>query len=207
MARYRAGLGMRHVALVAAAGLLTAACGGTIPPDGTNAMLTTPSVVIPAAEGIARGGVSRTLAQDVVRFSLVNGRFKFTTGRGDLAGTYGGFVTVPTRDRSTVAMTLQVTEGTRALAGATGTLVGDGGGAFVTGGRFVLTLTGEHPNVGRTPGLRSFMRRPWAKRRCRSRVAPTITGSRRLRGEGTIKSIGRSLMELDSEIFETECLN
>ncbi len=106
-------------------------------------MLTTPSVVIPAAEGIARGGVSRTLAQDVVTFSLVNGRFKFTTGRGDLAGTYGGFVTVPTRDRSTVAMTLQVTEGSAALAGATGTLVGDGGGAFVTGGRFVLTLAGE----------------------------------------------------------------
>ena len=204
MARYRAGLGMRHVALVTAAGLLTAACGGTIPPDGTNAMLTTPSVVIPAVEGIARGGVSRTLAQDVVTFSLVNGRFKFTTARGDLAGTYGGFVTVPTRDRSTVAMTLQVTEGTRALAGATGTLVGDGGGAFVTGGQFVLSLTGDIRTSAEPQN---------------SKFHATVVGTAtlpitcsasnhlisQLRGEGTVKSIGRSVMELDSEILETNC--
>ena len=205
MARYRAGLGMRHVALVTAAGLLTAACGGTIPPDGTNAMLTTPSVVIPAAEGIAKGGVSGTLAQDVVMFSLVNGRFKFTTGTGDLAGTYGGFVTVLTRDRSTVAMTLQVTEGTRALAGATGTLVGDGGGAFVTGGQFVLSLTGDIRTSAEPQN---------------SKFHATVVGTAtlpitcsasnhlisQLRGEGTVKSIGRSVMELDSEILETKCL-
>jgi len=168
-------------------------------------MLTTPSVVIPAAEGIARGGVSRTLAQDVVMFSLVNGRFKFTTGTGDLAGTYGGFVTVLTRDRSTVAMTLQVTEGTRALAGATGTLVGDGGGAFVTGGQFVLSLTGDIRTSAEPQN---------------SKFHATVVGTAtlpitcsasnhlisQLRGEGTVKSIGRSVMELDSEILETKCL-
>ena len=49
MARIRAGLGMRHVAVVAAAGLFTVACSGTIPPDGSNATPTTPSAAVLAA--------------------------------------------------------------------------------------------------------------------------------------------------------------
>ena len=204
MARYRAGLGMRHVAVVVAAGLFTAACGGTIPPDGSNAMLTAPSALTPAAGTILTGEVSRTLAKDVVTFSLVNGRFKFTTRRGDLTGTYGGFVTVPKRDRSMVALTLQVTEGSNELAGATGTLVGDGGGAFVTGGQFVLSLTGDIRTSAEPQN---------------SKFHATVVGTAtlpiacsashhlisQLRGEGTIRSIGRSVMELDSEILETNC--
>ena len=203
MARYRAGLGMRHVALMAAGGLFTAACGGTIPPDGTNAMLTTPSVVTPA-ERIAVGDVSRTLAKDVVTFSLVNGRFKFTTGRGNLTGTYGGFVTVPTRDRSTVAMTLQVTEGSNELAGATGTLVGDGGGAFVTGGQFVLSLTGDI-RTSAEPQNSKFLATVVGTATLPLTCSASNHLMSQLRGEGTIKSLGRSVMELDSEIFETNC--
>jgi hypothetical protein len=167
-------------------------------------MLTAPSALTPAAGTILTGETSRTLAQDVVTFSLVNGRFKFTTGRGDLAGTYGGLVTVPTRDRSTVAMTLQVTEGTKELAGATGTLVGDGSGAFMTDGHFVLTLAGELRTSAQPQG---------------SKVQATVVGTAtllrtcsasnhlmsQLRGEGTVKSIGRSVMEFDSEILETRC--
>jgi len=204
MARYRAGLGMRHVALVAAAGLFAAACGGTIPPDGTNAMLTTPSVVTPAAARIAVGDVSRTLAKDVVMFSLVNGRFKFTTRRGDLKGTYSGVVTVPTGDRSTVAMTLQVTEGSNELAGATGTLVGDGGGAFVTGGQFVLSLTGDI-RTSAEPQNSKFLATVVGTATLPITCSASNHRISQLRGEGTIKSLGRSVMELDSEILETNC--
>jgi hypothetical protein len=102
-------------------------------------------------------------------------------------------------------MTLQVTEGTRELAGATGTLVGNGSGAFMTGGHFVLTLAGEVRTSAEPQG---------------SKVQATVVGTAtlpitcsannhlisQLRGEGTVKSIGRSVMEFDSEILETNCL-
>ena len=205
MARYRAGLEMRHVALVAAAGLFTAACGGTIPPDGTNAMLTTPSVVIPAAEGIARGGVSRTLAQDVVTFSLVNGRFKFTTRRGDLAGTYGGFVTVPTRDRSTVAMTLQVTEGTSSACRRHGHSGRRRRRRIRDGWAVRPVADGRHPDVGRTAELEVSCDGGGngdAADHVQRQQSPHLAG---YEAKAPIKSIGRSVMELDSEIFETNC--
>jgi hypothetical protein len=159
----------------------------------------------PAREVVVTGGVSRTLAKDVVTFSLTNGRFKLTSSRGELTGTYEGVVTASTGDRSTVAMTLQVTEGSGELAGATGTLVGDGGGAFLIGGNFILTLKGE-------------IRTSAAPRD--SRVHATVTGTAslpltcsasnhrisQLRGDGLFQPFGRSVMELDSEILETNCL-
>ena len=204
MARHRAGLGMRHLALAVAAGLFAVACGGSIPPEGPGAILTTPSSLTPAAEAVVTSDVSRTRAKDVVTFSLINGRFKVTSGRGELAGTYLGLVTASTRDRSTVAMTLQVTEGSRDLAGATGTLAGDGSGAFLTGGHFVLTLTGDIRTSAEPQG---------------SRVQTTVVGMAllpltcsasnhlisQLRGEGLLQPAGRSVMEFDSEILETNC--
>ena len=204
MARNRAGLGMRHVALAVAAGLFAVACDGTIPPEGTSAILTTPSPLTPTAEAVVTSDVSRTLAKDVVTFSLANGTFKFTTSLGELAGTYRGVITASTGDRSTVAMTLQVTDGSREFAGATGTLVGEGGGAFLTGGNFVLTLTGEIRTSAQPQG---------------SRVHATVAGTAslpltcsasnhlisQLRGAGPLQPAGRSVMEFDSEILETHC--
>ena len=204
MARYRAGLGMRHVAVVAAAGLFTAACGGTIPPDGSDAMLTTPSAAVLAAGAGVTGDGSRTVTRDVAMFTLANGTFKFTSRRGELAGTYVGLVTAPTPGRSTVAMTLQVTRGSDELAGATGTLVGEGSGGFTTGGDFKLKLTGD---------VRTSAE-PWG-----TTVHATVAGEAtlpttcsannrrilRLRGEGAIPTMGRFAMEFDSEILETNC--
>jgi len=205
MAGHRAGLGMRHVALAVAAGMFAVACGGTTPPEGTSAILPTPSPLSPAAGALVAGDVSRTLAKDAVTFSLTNGRFKFTSSRGELTGTYHGVVTAPEGDRSTVAMTLQVTEGSGELAGATGTLVGDGRGAFLTGGHFVLTLTGEIRTLAEPQD---------------SKVQTTVVGTAslpltcsasnhrisQLSGEGLLQPAGRSVMEFDSEILETNCL-
>ena len=205
MARHRAGLEMLPVALAVAAGLCAVACGGTIPPDGASTIPTTPSSLAPASAVVGPGGVSRTLAKDVVTFSLINGRFKLTSSSGELTGTYEGVVKASTGDRSTAAMTLQVTGGSGELAGATGALVGEGGGAFLTGGNFVLSLTGQ-------------IRTSTAPRDVR--VHATLTGTAslpltcsasnhvisRLRGEGPLQPFGRSAMEFDSEILETNCL-
>ena len=84
------------------------------------------------------------MTRDVATFTLANGTFKFTSRRGELAGTYVGLVTAPTPlGCATAAMTLQVTRGSGELTGATGTLVGEGSGGFTTGGDFKLKLTGD----------------------------------------------------------------
>ena len=91
------------------------------------------------------------------------------------------------------------------LAGATGTLVGDGGGAFVTGGQFVLSLTGDI-RTSAAPQNAKFHATVVGTATLPTTCSASNHRISQLRGEGTIRSIGRSVMELDSEILETSCL-
>jgi hypothetical protein len=169
-------------------------------------MLTAPSAVTAAAGVVEAGSVSQTLAKDVVTFSLVNGEFTFTTRRGELAGTYRGVVTVPTSGHPKVAMTLQVTEGSQELSGATGTLEGEGGGAFVTGGDFMLRLTGDVRTSAEPAGAK-FQVTVVGEATLPLTCSANDRRLSRLSGEGTISTLGRSGMEFESEILETECVN
>ena len=204
MPRHRSGFGMGAVSLAAVVGLAASACGGAIPRDGTSALFTTPSAATSAAGLGLATEPSRALAREVISFTLANGTFTFKTENGELTGTYTGFVTDSTSGRPMVTMTLQVTGGSNVFAGATGTLVGDGKGAFLTGGRFVLSLEG----VVRTSAVPAG-----------SRFHTTVVGTAtlaamcsannhiisRLRGEGTIPTLGRARVELESEIVQTGC--
>jgi hypothetical protein len=191
--------------LATVGGLSAAACGGANPLAGTNALVTTPSAVAVAAVGLANDNGSRTLTKDVVTFTLANGTFTFTSPNGSLKGTFGGLVAVPIEGRPKVGMTLQVTEGTSAFAGATGTLVGEGGGAFVTGGDFVLRLTGD-VRTSAEPGGVGFHATVVGEATLPLACSASNRRISRLRGEGTIPTVGRSGMEFDSEIVETNCL-
>jgi len=167
-------------------------------------MLTTPSAAVLAPGAGVTGDGSRTVTRDVATFTLANGTFKFTSRRGELAGTYVGLVTAPTPGRSTVAMTLQVTRGSDELAGATGTLVGEGSGGFTTGGDFKLKLTGD-VRTSAAPGGTTVHATVAGEATLPTTCSANNRRILRLRGEGAIPTMGRFAMEFDSEILETNC--
>ena len=185
--------------------LSTAACSGIVSRDGTSALFTTPSSVITTGQAGPAGERSVTLARDVVTFTLANGTFKFTSPDGELTGTYTGFVTAPTSGRPRMTITLQVTGGSGAFVGATGTLVGEGKGAFVTGGDFVLSVGGM-VRTSAAPSASKFHTTVVGTATLPLTCSSNNHRISRLRGEGTIPTAGRARMELDSEIVETNCL-
>jgi len=201
----RSRFGVGFVSLAAVVGLAAeSACGGTMPQAGTSALFTTPSAAT-AIGGFGQAGESsRTLARQVITYTLANGTFTFTTARGELTGTYTGFVTEPTSGRPTATMTLTVTGGSNAFAGAMGTLTGDGKGAFLTSGRFALSLEGV-VRTSAVPAGSTFHTTVVGT----ATLADTCTANHhiisRLRGEGTISNLGRVRVELESEIVETGC--
>jgi hypothetical protein len=202
MPRHHACLELCGIALVTA---LSVACGEVARSDSNRALLTTPSTSTLSATPDAPGDPARTLARTTVTFTLANGVFRLISSAGDLTGTYGGLVQVPASGRPTAALTLIVTGGSNLFAGASGTLVGDGGGAFVTGGDFNLSVDGTLRTAAQPGGSR-----------LRINVSGTATvplicsaSNRRLsrlNGTGTIPNIGRSTMEFESEILQTSCL-
>jgi hypothetical protein len=187
---------------LAASVVLSAACGGTASHEGTSAWPTTPSPAISA--GPAAEETSRASVRDVVTFTLDNGAFRFMSQNGELTGIYRGFATAPTSGRPRVTMTLEVTGGSRALAGATGTLVGDGGGAVVTDGDFVLSVEGVLYTATAPSGLR-FRTTVVGKTTLPLTCSHRNRRISRLHGEGTIPTVGRAQVELESEIVEAHC--
>lgn len=201
MPRHHACLELCGVALVVA---LSVACSNGVSSDSTRALLTTPSAATLVAASDVPGDQARTLAQVVATFTLVNGIFTLTSPAGTVNGTYGGLVQVPVSGRSTAALTLVVTGGSDMFAGATGTLVGTGGGAFVADGDFNLSVDGMVSTTARPAGSRlrinvsGIATLPFS-------CSDNDRRFSRLVGIGTIPNVGRSRMELQSEILETSC--
>ena len=172
------------VSLAAVIGLAAVACGRTNSQVGPSVLLTTPSKIV--SELDMPGDSAGTLARAITTYTLANGTFAFTTENGEITGTYTGLITDAMSGRATVTMTLLVT-----------------GGSNVFAGRFVLSLEG----FLRTSALPTG-----------TKVHTTVVGTTsllemcrndhivsRLRGEGTIAMVGRTRMELESEIIETAC--
>ena len=201
MPRHHAYLELCGVALIVA---FSVACSGGGPADSTRALLTAPSAAIPVAAPDAPGDSARTLAKDTVTFTLVNGVFRLTSSRGDVTGTYEGAARVPSTGRQTAVLTLNVTGGSSAFAGATGTLVGEGGGAFVTGGDFKLSVDGTVRTSARPGGSRLHINVSGT-----ATVPLTCSDNNhrlsQMQGVGTIPNVGRATMALESEIVETIC--
>ena len=201
MPRHHACLKLCGVAVIVG---LSVACTDDGSSDSTRAFLTTPSSATLVAAPDASGESARTLAKATVTFTLANGVFRLTNSAGDVTGTYDGLVQVPSTGRPAAVLKLIVTGGSNVFAGATGTLAGEGGGAFVTGGDFHLSVDGTVRTTARPTGSR-----------LRINVSGTVTvpltcsaSNRRLsqlQGVGTIPNVGRSTMTFQSEIVETIC--
>lgn len=101
------------------------------------------SLVSPSAtNGVVPLSLTDTSAKLVNTFDLINGEFTLTLTGGSLSGTYTGQASTSSSRRSTASLELDVNGGLDAFQGATGSLHGDGTGAFVGGGDFSLSLDG-----------------------------------------------------------------
>lgn len=125
----------------------TSACAGSVTsPDRTPSLAAVPTV---ASEGFPVNGSSGAahtlvaLAPAGSEYDLGNGSFTMTTLDGDISGDYTGHVSISSFGRVKVSLDMNVTGGTQGFLGATGSLAGDGTGAFVGEGSFSLSLRGS----------------------------------------------------------------
>jgi hypothetical protein len=183
---------------------VSVACGEVTPLGDARALLTAPSASTSPAVPGASAESAGTLARESAMFTLVNGVFTLTTSAGILSGTYEGLVQVPASGRSTASLSLLVTGGTSAFAGASGTLAGDGGGAFVSDGAFNLSMDGSVRTTAQPAGSRLRFNISGTATLLFACSASNLRVSQ-LRGTGTVPNLGRSTMELQSEIFESIC--
>lgn len=86
--------------------------------------------------GVARGDVAASL-------DLGSGSFTVITPNGDITGDYTGLASVSSSGRVTASLIMDVTGGTQDFEGATGSLAGDGTGAFVGEGSFSISFLGS----------------------------------------------------------------
>jgi hypothetical protein len=99
------------------------------------------SQVPSSPSGVARRGAGSVTVD--ATFGLTNGAFSITNDKGDsVHGTYSGVATFTAAGAETAALTLTLEGGTGAFANATGTLAGNGIGAFADEGPFALTADG-----------------------------------------------------------------
>lgn len=113
----------RSLVVFTAAGLIVGACSGASP-------------MSPSRSGGAVSGTAKSSTPGVIT-PLSSGTITVTTRQGTLTGTYTG----EGRDSSGV-FTVELTGGTGAYDGASGTLTGSGEGGFTGEGGFSLVLDG-----------------------------------------------------------------
>ena len=146
------------------------------------------------------GALASSSGDPAITFPLTDGTLILTAAKGEtLTGTYTG----EARFRSgveTATLAVTVTGGTAGFSGATGTLVGDGDGAFTGEGTASLTLQGV---LARADGS-SFKLRTTLKGRSEvscddNRIRLTI------RAEGTATGAGRVSAVLSHLVGNAGC--
>ncbi len=124
----------------------TACSGGVTAPDQTSPLspLSKAASVGSLVNGLSEPHVAVVpLGRFVADYDLGNGSFTLTTVDGDISGGYTGHASVSSYGRTNASLALHVTSGTNVFQGATGSLTGDGAGAFVGEGSFSVSLRGS----------------------------------------------------------------
>lgn len=137
-------------------------------------------------------------------FSLIGGRFSFTTESGDsLIGTYVGEASVANPGQDTGVLQMIVTSGTRGFAGAVGNMTGRLTGAFTRRDDFTLVVSGQ---IRTADGSDSPFHAP-----VRGSVALSCGASQRivmsLTGTGTAGNAGKVAVNFSHELSNTTCFD
>lgn len=168
----------------------------------------TPAVTASQAAPLASSpsGSSRkkanVIAADTATFPLVAGSFTAVNADGDsLNGTYTGTARVAVSTSETAYITLRVSDGSGAFAGASGTMIIAGTGAFTGEGDFVLDGRGEVMLPGGRRALLVLSLRGTAAASCSTSGRIAIAQS----AEGTLTRAGRVTATLSHEVEYTGC--
>ena len=175
---------------VICAGLLAPACSQ--PSSG-------PQSALAPASSVSQSSTRPTDAAAV--FPLIQGSFIVVNPSGDgIAGTYTGTSTLGGGSQQS-SLALQVTAGSGAFAGATGSLVLTGQGAFADEGTFVMGGSGE---VAQQDGKRAVL-----VLRLRGSSTAGCTASSQIGitqiADGTLGRIGRVTATLNHAVLNTGC--
>ena len=205
MPRHRVYLRIPLALLVIAISLAgAAACDGPVTTDSVNALPSSPSTLAPVRNAVLLGDSSEISIQAPSSFPLLNGTFVIATGSGDqLTASFVGAVTAPIPGRPTVTLNFVITGGSGVFQGASGTLQGEGSGAFTSEGDFVLhSVTGVLVTTADPAG--SLFRATvvgTSALSCSAAHRILLT----LRGQGTVAMVGRVVVEFIAEIGNTGC--
>ena len=142
-------------------------------------------------------------APDVaVVFPLVRGSFVVENGGGDgIAGTYTGRSTFGSNGRQNTSLALQVTGGSGVFAGAIGSLVVTGQGAFAGEGTFVLDGNGEVTFAGGRRAVLVLRMRGSSTAGCTASNQIAISQT----ADGTLGRLGRVAATLNHAVENTGC--
>jgi hypothetical protein len=134
-------------------------------------------------------------------FSLLGGMFLLTTDAGDtIAGTYTGEASVTIPGQDTASLQLTVSGGTGIFNGATGSLTGNGIGAFTGEGNFVLVLSGSLATTAQPVDIHVSV-----KGASVISCAPEERILLRLQGQGVAGRFGRLTTAFSHQVSNTSC--
>jgi hypothetical protein len=188
--RSRIGAGLLVFGLAAVPG-----CGRTSPVSPSVTAGSMPAVDLPSGISLA----NKPSGSDA-GFPLVSGTFAIASDSGDrISGTYSG-TSDPASRPERASLTMRIESGSGRYAGASGTLGGNGVGAFTGEGAFTLDLKGDAIVQGKHLPIRVGLSGTAAVSCAPStRIAVTQTAT------GTMKKTGDVHATLVHEVERTGC--
>ena len=162
----------RSLVVFTAAGLIVGACSGASP-------------MSPSRSGGAVSEGVKSSTPDII-IPLSSGTLTVTTRQGTLTGTYTG-----EGRGSSGTFSVELTGGTGAFAGASGTLTGSGDGGFTGEGGFSLVLDGVLTTSAGSRKLKIIVKGT-STLSCDNQVPLlTLTGSAQVTGSGSSSAVLR----------------
>lgn len=182
-------MSIKNLSLVVVCGILAAACSDSPPLASTG-----PSPVAP-------GTLETSTSLEVAAFPLMSGSFAISNRTGDgFSGSYSGNA-ISNGALQTASVTLQVSRGSGAFAGATGQLVLDLSGALTGEGAFALSGAGELTLASGRRADVALSLRGTSTAGCSASQRILIAQS----AVGTLRYAGRVDAQLTHEVGNTGC--
>jgi len=181
-------MSIKNLSFVVVCGILAAGCSES------------PSLSSTAPAPVSVDGLKASTSLDVVVFPLLNGAFTIANKTGDrISGTYTGTATFDASQKGSV--TLQVSAGSGAFAGAAGQLVLDASGAITGEGQFSLSGGGELTLANGRRADVALSLKGTSTVSCSPSARILISQS----AVGNVRHVGRVEAQLTHEVGNTGC--
>ena len=162
------------------------------------------SPVGPGLSSSATGGGATSRSTDgvMIGFPLERGSLVIASSRGhQIVGSYVGTALLSGEQVQTSTLTVQISDGSGAFAGAAGTIVIQGTGAFADEGEFVLEGRGDLTVAGGRRKTLALSLRGLSRASCGNRDLIAISQS----ATGAMGHAGRVTATLTHEVGSTSC--